>query len=155
LSSIAPSSSESNHSNRDEEEEEEEKDDATDDGRKDSDEDKKDSEEDEMDVPGTLLPSGEHLSKLICSEPLQHTLLILTKVLVSFKHPFEGQHPAEQVYVNNVKIMCSTSPGGTIKNEAMLTDVIHKAIENNSPIKGSSVSSSSYGDAQYHMYRSR
>ncbi|KAJ7820863.1 hypothetical protein B0H13DRAFT_1921118 [Mycena leptocephala] len=126
LSSIAPSSSESNHSNRDEEKEEE-KDDATDDGRKDSGEDKKDSEEDEMDVPGTPPPSGEHPTHIIDFSP---------KVLVSFKHPFEGQHPAEQVYVNNVKIMHSTSPGGTVKNEAMLTDVIRKAIENNSPIKG-------------------
>ncbi|KAJ7883335.1 hypothetical protein B0H13DRAFT_1890419 [Mycena leptocephala] len=116
LSSIAPSSSESNHSNRDEKEEE--KDDASDDDRKDSDEDKKDSEEDEMDVPGTPPPSGE------------------PPILVSFKRPFEGQHPAEQVYVNNIKIMRSTSPGGTVKNEAMLTDVIRKAIENNSPIKG-------------------
>jgi hypothetical protein len=105
-------------------EEEEEKDDATDDGRKDSDKDKKDSEEDKMDVPGTPPPSGEHLSKLICSETVQRTLVILTKVLISFKHPFEGQHPAEQVYVNNIKIMCSTSPGGIIKNKAMLTDVI-------------------------------
>ncbi|KAJ7460570.1 hypothetical protein FB451DRAFT_1269545 [Mycena latifolia] len=56
-------------------------------------------------------------------------------VLVRFRHPTDARVPAQEVFVENVKVTKSELDEGKVKHEATLTHLLPMALKNHSPMK--------------------